>query len=493
MEDSIDLKILWNVFRRHIIPIVAAAVIAAAAGFSASQFFIPKRYESSALLYVESTKTKGDTLNINDITAAQKTANTCQIIFQSNRMLSAVIFELDLPYSRNELRDMISVTPVNNTEVMEIKAECKNRKMAADIVNVLAELSKDEFKRVVKSGSIEIVEYAKPAEHHVFPNVALFTVGGFAIGAALLYIIFLLKEIFSVTVRSDDDLADIYDVPVFAEVMDFERPSESKYSYGGYDKSDSSGKRASKRRHTPGKRYLLDDDTPFVISEAYKAARTNIIFSLAACENKIISFTSAEPGEGKSTTCDNMSIAFADMGKRVLLIDCDMRKPTVHTAFNLGTANGLSSILGGFCSAETAVFKDVRPSLDVITSGPIPPNPTELLSSSAMTELLERAAEEYDIVMLDTPPVNIVTDSQLMNGIIGGHVLVVRENVTTHPAITEAFSKIDLASGKKLGMIKVCCTGEGKSGKRYGKYGHYSYSYEYRHKDGDSDDNVGDV
>lgn len=498
MEESIDLKILWDILRKNIIAIVITAVIAAAACFAVSEFLLPRKYESSALLYVESNTSASDTLNLNDINAAQKTAATCQIIFQSNSMLSAAILELNLPYTRSELADMVSVSPVNNTEVMKITVTAGNPQTASTIANHLAKLSMEEYRRVVKSGDIEIIEYAKPAKTRSFPNVTLFTAAGFVIGAALAYIIFLLRELLSVTVRSGDDLAKMFEVPVFAEVMDFEKPSGSKYSYsyssyGGYDQTSSkksSAESRKKRRNTAGKRFVLNEETPFVIAESYKAARTNIIFSLAACDHKIISFTSANPGEGKSTTCDNMSLSFADMGKKVLLIDCDMRKPTVHTAFGLNTLKGLSSILGGFASIEEALWQGVRPSLDVITSGPIPPNPTELLSSPKMKELLEYAEEHYDLVMLDTPPVNVVTDSQLMNSLIGGHVLVVRENTTTYPAVTEAFSKIDLATGKKLGIMKVCCTGEEKSGKRYGKYGHYNYSYEYRrHSSEESGDN----
>ncbi len=483
-EVTIDLRLLWKCFVKNLTAIAVTAIICTVAGFCLSSFVIPKKYEASSLLYVESTKSRGETLNINDITAAQKTAATCQIIFQSNRMLSAVIFELDLPYSKSELADMISVTPLNNTEVIEISAVCSNPKMASDIVNVLSDLSKDEFKRVVKQGSIEVVEYAKPAQTHFFPNILLFTVGGFVAGAVAMYVIALLRQMFSITVTPDDDLATIYEVPVFAEIADFEASAEEKSAYSAYSSYDTSKPdKKTRGRRSSKERYVLDETTPFIISEAYKAARTNIIFSLAGCEHKIIGFTSPEPGECKSTTCDNIAISFADMGKRVLLIDCDLRKPTVHTAFRISNSNGLSTLLSSLCGLDEAVTHDVRPSLDVITAGPIPPNPTELLSSKRMKILLEGMEQRYDLILLDTPPVNIVTDTLLLNDIIGGHVLVVRESTTTHPGITEAFSRIDLATGKKLGIIKACCNIGEKTGKRYGKYGkyghygHYSYSY----------------
>ena len=486
MEDSIDIKQLFSVLKSHLLPIAVSAVICGAAGFSAAEFLVPKQYESSAMLYVENNQNKSETLNVNDITAAQKLVNTCQIIFQSNKMLDSVIYELDLPYTKEELSKMISVTSVNSTEVMRITASNEDPQLSADIVNVLVELAREEFMRVIKSGSIEVVEYGEVPENPSFPKPMIFCAAGVILGAAAAYIIFFLKEILSVTVTPRDDLSKIYSVPVFAEIMDFEAADGKGYGYG-YGKTRSEKRNASPKRAS-SKRYLLDDNTPFVIAEAYRAARTNLIFSLAASGGNIIGFTSAEPGEGKSTTCANMAIAFADMGKRVLLIDCDMRKPTVQTAFKLGGQNGLSSVLGGFCSLEEAINRDVRSSLDILASGPIPPNPTELLGSGVMAKLLENVSAKYDYVLLDTPPINVVTDSQLMNSIIGGHVFVVRENATSHPDIAEALEKVSLANGRKLGFIKSFCTGGMKSSygkKKYGrygkKYGYYqSYGYEYK-------------
>lgn len=475
MDDSLDLKQFFGVLRKHLAVIMVFAFLAGAAGFCGAKFLVPKKYESSAMLYVENNQNSSDTVNINDITAAQKLVNTCQILFQSNSMLENVIFELDLPYSMKELQKMISVTSVNSTEVMRITASSNDPQEAADIVNVLVELAESEFKRIIKSGSIEVVEYGQVPEVPSFPSVIMFTAAGLLIGGILSYVVLFLKEILDVTIKPSDDIAKIYSIPVFAEIMDFEaREKGSGYSdYGGYGSRSGEKSKAPKKRSSASKRYLLGEDTPFSIAEAYRGARTNLIFSLAAAEGNVVSFTSSEPGEGKSTTCVNMSIAFADMGKRVLLIDCDMRKPTVHTAFKIITQKGLSSVLGGFCKLEDAVVKNVRTSLDVIPSGPIPPNPTELLGSKVMAKLIEKASAEYDYVMIDTPPINVVTDSQLMNSLIGGHVFIVRENVTSHPNVGEALEKVNLANGKVLGFVKVCCGG---SGGRY-KRGKYSYGY----------------
>lgn len=487
MDEGLDLKLLLTVLKKYIILIAVCAVIAGAAGFCTAAFLIPERYESSAMLYVENTQNSGESLNINDITAAQKLVNTCQILFQSNSMKSNIIFELDLPYTEEELGEMITVTAVNSTEVMRITAVSNDPKEAADIVNVLVELAQEEFHRIIKSGSIEVVEYGIVEDDPSFPSKTLFAAAGLFIGAVVCYICVFVRELLDVTVKPDDDLSKLYEIPVFARIMDFESRAKGEYGkygrydrYGGYSarkKNENTDEKQSEAAGGVRKRYVLDENTSFVIAEAYKTARTNMIFSLSAAENNVVSFTSAEAGEGKSTTSANIAISFADMGKRVLLIDADMRKPTVQETFSVTAQNGLSSVLGGFCEADEAIIKNVRTSLDILTSGPIPPNPTELLGSKNMQRLIEQVSKKYDYVMLDTPPINIVTDSQLTNSVIGGHVFVVRENSTAHPDIQSALEKVKLANGKILGMIEVFCGSGEKQSKRYGKKkGYYSYN-----------------
>jgi capsular exopolysaccharide synthesis family protein len=187
------------------------------------------------------------------------------------------------------------------------------------------------------------------------------------------------------------------------------------------------------------------------------------------------------PTEGKSTTALNMAITMAEKGENVLIIDCDMRKPNVHNLFNIRNVTGLSSILGGINSdVNAAIHSSVRNNLDVMTAGPIPPNPAELLASQKMRELVHLISKYYDYIFLDTPPVNVVSDALLMNDIAAGIVLVVKEDSTSHPALKDALRSIEMANGKVLGFIKVGCNAKAsKSYKsyKYGKYGEYGYGY----------------
>lgn len=226
------------------------------------------------------------------------------------------------------------------------------------------------------------------------------------------------------------------------------------------------------------RKFILSENTQFVIKEAYKTARANIIFSLAPCESKIVIVTSCSPAEGKSTNCLNLAITMAETGASVLLIDGDMRKPVQHSLLRLDNKKGLSSILGGITSdVGKAIKKNVRENLDVLTSGPIPPNPAELLAGKRMAELLDIVGNHYDYVFIDTPPVTVVADAFLMNEIVAGIVFVIKEGSTTHVEINEALQKAKMMNAKVLGLVKVNCDIKGKSGYSSYKYKYSNYEY----------------
>lgn len=224
---------------------------------------------------------------------------------------------------------------------------------------------------------------------------------------------------------------------------------------------------------------VISTDSKFAIVEGYKIARTNLVFSLTASENNAVAITSWSKGEGKSTATVNIAISFAKMGKKVLLIDTDLRRPNVHNLLKIGNESGISEIIGHLSTFESSINRDVISNLDVLTSGAIPPNPSELLASPAFEQLIERMKEEYDYVILDTPPLGVVADTLLLKDFVAGYVLVVREKITTHGDIERSLQNIRLADSKILGFLKVGCSLHYRSGyKKYNNY-HYSYNYTY--------------
>ncbi|WP_113928493.1 CpsD/CapB family tyrosine-protein kinase [Bacillus sp. P14.5] len=202
------------------------------------------------------------------------------------------------------------------------------------------------------------------------------------------------------------------------------------------------------------KRKLITKTSPkSPITEQYRTIRTNINFSAVDREIKTLMVTSAGPGEGKSTTAANLAVVFAQQGKKVLLVDGDMRKPTAHYTFGLNNTFGLTTVLTKQKSLqETRVESDVE-NLYLLTCGPVPPNPAELLSSNAMREFLAEAGSQFDLVIFDTPPVLTVTDGQVLANLCDSTILVVSSGTTDREGAVKAKELLDSAKAKIVGVV----------------------------------------
>ena len=223
----------------------------------------------------------------------------------------------------------------------------------------------------------------------------------------------------------------------------------------------------------------ISDNSKFAIVEAYKSARSNIMFSLSAEDQKAFAVTSHSKGEGKSTVSSNLAISFSKMERKVLLLDCDLRRPNVHNLFKLDNQIGLSNVIGKMAEFEDVVHREVLPHLDVLTSGTIPPNPSELICSPRFEKLVESVRDDYDYLIFDTPPIGVVSDALMLKDLIAGYVVVLRERSTTHGDIQKFLESMKIADAKVLGFIKVGCEARSKKYGKYGKYGRYGKNYYY--------------
>lgn len=225
----------------------------------------------------------------------------------------------------------------------------------------------------------------------------------------------------------------------------------------------------------------LHRNLSFTAAEAYKLLRTNLQFALPGGEEescRIIGVTSSIRGEGKSTTSINLSYTLAETGKKVLLIDADMRLPSIGKKLDMPNSPGLSNVLvaaGGDTKIAIRLSK-VDPNWRIVTAGDIPPNPSELLGSRRMQALLKVLANEFDYIVVDLPPVNVVSDALVVSPALDGLIVVVRENYTDRKELRSCIRQLNLSNAKILGIVM---TGAKESFKRYGKYKRRNQKYKY--------------
>ncbi|WP_280770885.1 CpsD/CapB family tyrosine-protein kinase [Salipaludibacillus daqingensis] len=209
-----------------------------------------------------------------------------------------------------------------------------------------------------------------------------------------------------------------------------------------------------KKKLSDNRRSLVAEfDRRSTVSEQFRTLRTNIQFAAIDRKIKKIMITSTTTGEGKSTIIANLGVVLAQQNNKVLLVDTDMRKPTIHYTFKLPNHVGLSHIITRQARVEDVVVETSILRLDVITSGPIPPNPSELLGSKSMAEFVNNVSKSYDYILFDAPPVNAVTDPQVISGLVDGTVFVIRSGQTEERHAKQALESLRKVDAKILGVV----------------------------------------
>ena len=220
--------------------------------------------------------------------------------------------------------------------------------------------------------------------------------------------------------------------------------------------------------------HLINSETPFAVTEAYKSTRTSLLFTNTNDGCNIVAFTSSAPGEGKTVTCINMAISLAESGKRVLVIDSDMRKPQVAASLKLSSVPGLSEMLAGVVDMDEFPSlcrqKTEYANLDVITAGAIPPNPAEIIACQRTKKLFEKLSLEYDYILIDTPPSLVVTDALLYKDVIMGYIVVVRANKTRSDSTAKLLDRFKQINARVIGFVLNDRIHKEHSYKRYTQY-----------------------
>ncbi len=233
--------------------------------------------------------------------------------------------------------------------------------------------------------------------------------------------------------------------------------------------------------HSPSERkFILGDNTSFIVDEAYNTLRSNIVFSLPGKGCRVIEVTSCGMSDGKSINTLNTAITFAETNAKVLLIDCDLRRPNINRLLARKASPGLTNVLVNACTLDEAIVRIDDYNLDVIFAGYLPPNPSELLTSDAFAELMATLKEKYDYIFIDTPPVAAVIDAAIISKHTSGAVIVVRPGSTKKEELINVVSQLEFADAKIVGFIMNGVDSEHGGYSYRGKY-NYNYTYAYVH------------
>lgn len=228
------------------------------------------------------------------------------------------------------------------------------------------------------------------------------------------------------------------------------------------------------------RKYILTSKSGFFLREAYKSLRTNVNFSLADTDGcKVVLVTSAMQSEGKSLTALNLAISLAQTDQKVLIVDCDLRRPKLNRLLNMNALSGLSNLLMDSNRMDVTILAHESMGIDMILSGDIPPNPSELLASARMQRLIDALRQRYDYIIIDSPPVDMVIDAVVLSPLCDGVLFVVKADQSERGAVAYALEQLEYAKAKVLGFVFNGIGPEtGGYGKyRYGRYGYGKYGY----------------
>lgn len=477
-EEEIDVgRVIQAVLNRAWL-VCLVTVLCAAITIVGTYFLITPLYQASAKFYVNNKAgDSGSNLSSGDLSTSRNLVDSYMVILNTKETILDVIEYSKSELSFEDIKEMIEAKAVNETEIFEVIITSPDPNEALRIADAISKVLPERISTIIDGTSAKVVETAILPEEPSSPSYPKNAVIGALLGFMIVVTIIVLREIFDVTIRSEEDINQCCKHPILAEVPDMTAPSKGG-SYYEKGKKSKSGAYA-----TDGKRQrvsLLGKNVSFAASEAYKLLRTKLQFSFAGDENcRVIGLSSALSGEGKSLTAINLAYTLSQLNKKVILIDCDMRRPTLAEKLGILKIPGLSNFLTGQCDLKDLLqecgLNGEEKAFTVVTAGQNPPNPVELLSSTRMEAALIALRKYYDYVILDLPPVGEVTDAMAVAKKTDGMLLVVRQNYCDRIVLADAVRQFEFINSKILGVVMNCTV---ESGRTYGK-SYYRRYYKY--------------
>jgi len=474
---EIDLERIFKAVYRRIWAIALIAVLCAALALTCTLYFVTPTYQASAMFYVNNSATIGGistSLSYADIAASKSLAETYLVILNTRESIEKVIEYAELDYSYEQVRGMISSEGINDTEIFKVFVTSTEPEEAEIIAHAITQVLPSRISEIVEGSSAKIVDRAVVPTARSGPNYIRNTLAGLLIGFLLSVAVVALMECLDNTIKSSEDVENCCTYPILVSVPKM-------------GNSEKTGRKKKNETQPQSFDSVIGSKIGFAATEAYKLLRTKLQYAFSDDKKcHIFMISSAMAGEGKSLISVNLAYSLAQLNKRVLLIDCDMRQPTLAEKIQMSKKDGLAEYLTGYAELKDVIRQGnpdtIGAGVDVIVAGHNPPNPIELLSSEKMARMIEKLRESYAYIILDVPPMGEVSDAMVAAKLADGAILVIRQNYCNRNVFRDTVSQLEFVNAKILGVVNNCVSAPVD---RYGyNYKYVRYSKYYRRHSG---------
>ncbi len=470
-----ELRKYLFVLRRWWWLLVGGTLIAASTSFVVT-LLVPPTYEAKVTLLVNVLATPG-VPTLTDALLSQQLVKTYSQMAEQPVVLEQVIRRLGLPLGVGEVARMVKVQPIRDTQLLNVVVEGRDPAQVRDIANTVAAVFiQQQNQRLAESqasNAISVVQEALLPVNPIAPRPLLNVLMAAAAGLLLMFGLVFLLEYLDDTIKTPEDLERAVGLPVLASVTRFDsrdQVGESGLPAVSALASHRNGGSATYAASNAGLRGPA--------AEAYRLLRTNLDFSAVEHPLRVLLVASVGPREGKSTTVANLALVLAQAGRRVLVVDTDLRRPSLHSIFKLDNGAGFTNLLLAHreqvsWSGLNGYAKDLPDGqVRVLTTGPLPPNPAELLQSARCAELFHHLRDEADIVLLDSAPILSATDTLLLAKHADGTILVIDSERTRADALRRGVAALGPTGARVLGVVLNKLNRDSRN-----RYGYYDYYY----------------
>lgn len=433
--EEINIKDFFIYLKHYILAFILVITLALSGMVIYDQGIKKPVYQAQTTIVIaKSDNTTNAASTLNDVNASQKLATTYGEIAKSELVLNKVISNLNLPMGVNDLKKNLNVKPVEDTSILSVSVKDLDAWQAATIANEIADVFSKEVSKIYKLDNVSQLSIAKVPEAPSNNTLTRDLILAFAVAVAAVGGFAFLRFYLDDTVKHSDEIEKIYGLAKTGRICKNDMKSSKK---GGMTSE-----------------LVVEKYPKAIVSENIKSLRTNLQFTAIDKNLKTILVTSTNASEGKSFVSANLAISFAQAEKKVLLVDCDLRKGRVHRLFDVPNTNGLSNLLtDDLDNLGQYIHNTGIENLDIITCGTYPPNPSELLASRKNKRLLTSLRHRYNIIIFDGAPIGGLADSVILSSLMDETLIVVKDGSTAKSDLMNAKNELEKVGAKVAGVV----------------------------------------